>query len=304
MEVVCHYVNKMSEPMTLFSQILQYAISGMTGGSIYAVLGICWSVVYLITKVLNFTTGEFVMLGGMLTWGFHSAGLALLPACLLAVAVTIVISMVMERVAIRPVRQPSEMVYMMLTIALASILKGGILLQFGSETRKIDPLFGNTPIQLMGATLTPQVIVVIVFLILVTTGLSWFFNYTLFGKALKASAVNPTGAKLMGIDISRFRLFCFGLAAGLGALTGIVTAPITFTGYEIGLFNGLKGLVAAIVGGWTILGTVTAAIALGLLEGFCAGFISAGLKDVFSLLVMVVFLVLSTYRWNFGRKSS
>jgi branched-chain amino acid transport system permease protein len=87
--------------MTLFSQILQYAISGLTGGSIYAVLGICWSVVYLITKVLNFTTGEFVMLGGMLTWGFHGAGLGLLPASLLAVVTTIALALVMERTAIR-----------------------------------------------------------------------------------------------------------------------------------------------------------------------------------------------------------
>ena len=131
--------------MTLFSQILQYAISGMTGGSIYAVLGICWSVVYLITKVLNFTTGEFVMLGGMLTWGFYGAGLGLLPASLLAVAATIAIAVVMERTTIRSVRQPSEMVYMMLTIALASILKGIILLQWGSETRKIEPMFGSDP---------------------------------------------------------------------------------------------------------------------------------------------------------------
>jgi branched-chain amino acid transport system permease protein len=290
--------------MTLFSQILQYAISGLTGGSIYAVLGICWSVVYLITRVLNFTTGEFVMLGGMLTWGFHGAGLGLFQASLLAVFATIVIAVVMERTAIRPVRKPSEMVYMMLTIALASILKGVILLLWGSETRKIDPMFGGTPIQVLGATLTPQVIVVLAFLVLVTAGLSWFFNCTLFGKALRASAINPTGARLMGIDISRFRLFCFGLAGGLGALTGIVTAPITFTGYEIGMLNGLKGLVAAIVGGWTIVGTAVAALALGLLEGFCAGFISAGLKDVFSLTVMIVFLVLSTYRLTFFRRKA
>jgi branched-chain amino acid transport system permease protein len=196
------------------------------------------------------------------------------------------------------------MVYMMLTIALASILKGIILLKWGSETRKIDPLFGNTPLQFLGATLTPQVLVIVIFLIAVTAGLSWFLNCTLFGKALRASAVNPTGARLMGVDISRFRLFCFGLAGGLGAATGIVTAPVTFTGYEIGLLNGLKGLVAAIVGGWTIMGTVVAALALGLLEGFCAGFISASLKDVFSLLVMVIFLVLSTYRLGFRRKRS
>jgi len=282
--------------MTLFSQILQYTISGITSGSIYAVIGICWSVVYLITKVLNFTTGEFLMLGGMLTWGFHGAGLGLFPASLIAVAATICIAIVMERTAIRPVRYPSEMTYMMLTIALASIIKGGILLKWGSETRKIDPIFGTDVLHVFGATITPQVICVIAFLVIVTVGLSWFFNYTLFGKALRASAVNNTGAKLVGIDISIFRLFCFGLAGGLGAITGIITAPITFTGYEIGLLNGLKGLVVAILGGWGIIGTVIAGLGLGLLEGFCAGFISAGLKDVFALLVMIIFLIISTYR--------
>lgn len=289
--------------MDLLSQVVQYAISGMTAGSIYAVIGICWSVVYLITKVLNFTTGEFVMLGGMLTWGIHGAGLGILPAALIAVATTIGIAIVMERTAIRPVRYPSEMTYLMLTIALASILKGGVLLKWGSETRKIDPFFGTEVLHVFGAAITPQVICVIAFLVVVTVGLSWFFKYTLFGKALRASAVNPTGAKLVGINISTFRLFSFGLAGGLGAATGIITAPITFAGYEIGLLNGLKGLVVAIVGGWNIIGTVLAGLGLGLLEAFCAGFISPGLKDVFALLIMIIFLVLSTYASALRRKA-
>lgn len=289
--------------MSLFSQIIQYAISGITSGSIYGVIGICWSVVYLITRVLNFTTGEFVMLGGMLTWGIHATGMGLFASSVLAVVATIIIAMVMERSTIRFVRFPSEMTYMMLTIALASIIKGVVLLKWGSETRKIEPIFGTDVLHVLGATITPQVICVVALLALVTAGLSWFFNYTLFGKALRASALNPTGAKLVGIDIGRFRLFCFGLAGGLGALTGIVTAPITFTGYEVGLLNGLKGLVVAIVGGWGITGTVLAALGLGLLEGFCAGFISPGLKDVFSLLVMIVFLVVSTYGLSLRRKA-
>jgi len=288
--------------MTLLSQFIQYTISGITAGSIYAIIGICWSVVYLITKILNFTTGEFVMLGGMLTWGFHSAGLGIFPASLIAVATTICLAIVIERTAIRTVRYPSEMVYMMLTIALASIMKGVILLKWGSETRKIDPILGNEVIHIFGAAITPQVFCVLSFLVIVTAGLTWFLNYTLFGKALRASAINPTGAKLVGIDINKFRPFCFGLAGGLGAVTGIITTPITFTGYEIGLLTGLKGLVAAIVGGWGIIGTAIAALALGLLEGFCAGFISAGLKDVFALLVMTIFLILSTFRIPSGFK--
>jgi branched-chain amino acid transport system permease protein len=297
------YISREVERMTLFSQILQYAISGITSGSIYAVIGICWSVVYLITKVLNFTTGEFVMLGGMLTWGLHAWGLGLFPASILAVGATICIAVVMERTTIRPVRYPSARTYMMLTIALASVIKGGVLIKWGSETRKIDPIFGTDVLHVFGATVTPQVLCVIAFLVVVTVGLSWFFSHTLFGKALRASAFNNTGAKLVGIDISKFRLFCFGLAGGLGAITGIITAPITFTGYEIGLLTGLKGLVVAIVGEWSIPGTVMAGIALGLLEGFCAGFISPGLKDVFSLLVMIVFLVVNTYRTSFRRRT-
>jgi len=286
--------------VSLFSQIVQYAISGITGGSIYAIIGICWSVVYLITRVLNFTTGEFVMLGGMLTWGFHSSGMGIFSSFLIAVIVTICIGIFLERTTIRPVRFPSEMTYMMITIAAASVIKGIILLVWGSETRTIEPFFRNKIISVFGATLTSQALCILTLVTIITIGLSLFLNHTLFGKALRASAINETGARLMGIDINRFRLFCFGLAGGLGAITGIVITPITFTGYNIGMLTGLKGLVAAIVGGWTIPGTVTAALILGLLEGFAAGFISAGLKDVVALLVMIIYLI-SVERWTIHR---
>jgi branched-chain amino acid transport system permease protein len=280
--------------MDLLSQTVQYAISGVTAGSIYAVIGICWSVVYLITKVLNFTTGEFVMLGGMLTWAFSNSGFGLLPSVFFAIACTTAISMLLERLVIRPMRVPTEMTYMMITIASASVLKGLVLLQWGSESRRIDPFFGSDVIHFLGAGVTPQVLCVVALMALITVGLHLFFNHTLTGTALRASAINLTGARLVGIDVSRFRLFCFGLAGGLGAVTGIVTAPITFTGYEIGMLTGLKGLVAAIAGGWSMTGTVAAALILGLLEGFGAGFISSGLKDVFALLVMILFLILRT----------
>lgn len=287
--------------MEQFSQFIQYAISGVTAGSIYAVIGISWSVVYLVTKVLNFTTGEFVMLGGMLTWGFHGMGVSLLPAALLSIVGTIFISVFMERVTIRPVRFPSEMTYMMLTIALGSIIRGIVLIRAGSEPRSIEPIFKTNVIRFFGATITPQVICVIVFLIIVALALTLFFNRTLFGKALRASAFNATGAKLVGIDISKFRTFCFALAGALGAITGILTTPMIFTGYDTGLLNGLKGLVVAIIGGWSILGTVIAAIALGLLESFMMGFISPGLGDVLALLVVIVYLIVGTYRIPYRR---
>jgi len=282
----------------MFSEFLQYAISGLTGGSIYAVIGICWSVVYLVTKILNFTTGEFVMLGGMLTWGLSALGFALFPASVLAVTGTILIAVVLERTVIRGVRYPSEMTYLMLTIALASIIKGVVLLIWGAEPRKIESFFSSEVLYIGSAAITPQLIAIIVYMVVVTFGLTWFFTRTLFGKALRAAAINSTGAKLVGIDIAKFRSFCFGLAGALGAATGILIGPITFTGYDVGLRNGLKGFVVAIAGGWSIAGTVTAGLALGLLEGFSAGFISSGFKDALALSVMIVFLVLRTYRYR------
>jgi branched-chain amino acid transport system permease protein len=284
--------------MTLASQIIQYAISGTTSGSIYAIVGICWSTVFLISGVLNFTTGEFVMLGGMLAWIFLSAGLDLGFAALLGVAGTVLIAVALERLVIRPVRYPTEATYMLITIASASVIKGLILITCGSETRRLDPFIPIEPIRIFGAILTPQVIIVFGVLVIVTTVLLLFFNHTLFGKALRASSINQTGARLVGIEISTFRLFCFGLAGALGAISGIVIAPIAFTGYSIGLMAGLKGLVAAIVGGWGIIGTVSAGLALGLLEGFGAGFISTGWKDALGLFIMILFLISKTMSFS------
>jgi branched-chain amino acid transport system permease protein len=290
--------------MTLFSQIIQYAISGITSGSIYAIVGICWSTVFLISGVLNFATGEFVMLGGMLTWVFLGSGIGLASAAALAVVCTVLISILLERLVIRPVRYPTEMTYMLITIASASVIKGVILITCGSETRTVRPFVEAEPLHIFGATLIPQVIVVTGVLAAVTLGLYWFLNFTLLGKALRASSINQVAASLIGVEISKFRLFCFGLAGGLGALAGVVITPIAFTGYNIGLMTALKGLVVAIVGGWSISGTVLAGLALGLVEGFVAGFISTGWKDALALSIMVLFLISQTLDFsNLRRKS-
>ncbi len=280
--------------MTLLSQTIQYALSGLTIGSIYAIVGICWSTVFLISGVLNFTTGEFAMLGGMLTWAYANAGMSLGLATGLAIVTSILVAALLERAVINPVRYPSETTYMLITIAAASVIKGIILLTYGTDARRIRPFLEIEPINIFGATLVPQVLVVLGVLVAVTLVLWLFFNHTLFGKALRASSINQIGASLIGIEISRFRLFCFALAGALGAISGIAFAPISFTGYNLGFMVGVKGLVVAIVGGWTIAGTVAAGLALGLVEGFAAGYISTGWKDAIALFIMILFLVLQT----------
>lgn len=288
--------------MTYFSQIVQYIISGITSGSIYAMVGVCWSIVFLVTGILNFTTGEFVMLGGMISWLLVETGVGLAESIVISVAAVVVLGALMERLVIKPVRYPSETTFMVITIASASIIKGMILITCGSETRVIPPLVPEAQFPVFGAIITSQILLVIGVLIVMTICLSLFFNHTLFGKALRATAINPRGASLIGIRISVLSVFCFALAGGLGAVAGVVIAPITFTGYNIGLMTGLKGLVAAIVGGWTMTGTVAAGVGLGLIEGLFGGFVSPGWKDAIALLVMIAFLIFQTFSPSHGIK--
>ena len=183
---------------------------------------------------------------------------------------------------------------MVITIACASIIKGVILITCGSETRPLESFVPSMQFSVLGAVVTSQTLLVVAVLAVIATALSLFFNHTILGKALRATAINPKGASLVGIRVRTLVIFCFGLAGGLGALAGIVIAPITFTGYNIGLMTGLKGLVAAIVGGWTMTGTVMAGLGLGLLEGLFGGFVSAGWKDAIALFVMILFLLYQT----------
>lgn len=286
--------------MPIISEIIQYAISGITSGSIYAIVGVCWSIVFLVTRILNFTTGEFVMLGSMLTWVFLGLGpgIGLAPAIILAIASTIIIGIIVERLAIHPVRYPSEITYMVITFAAASVIRGLVLLTLGTNPHAIKPFISSEPIHFLGASVTSQVLFVIGILIIITAGLSLFLGRTILGKALKATAINPDGARFVGIKIDTLNVFCFGLAGGLGAIGGIVIAPITFTGYGMGAMIGLKGLVASIAGGWGVIGTVVAGLGLGLAEGFFAGFVSSGWKDALTLIIMIVFLVARTISFS------
>jgi branched-chain amino acid transport system permease protein len=230
------------------------------------------------------------------------AGIGLVPAIIAAIIFTILIGILLEWLVIRPVRYPSETTFMVITIAAASILKGLTLIACGSGNSCHSGSGSREAVFRPGAVITSQTLLVLGVLGVVAVLLSLFFNKTLLGKALRATAINPNGASLVGIRIRYLIVFCFALAGGLGAVAGIVIAPITFTGYNIGLMAGMKGLVAAIMGGWTMTGTLLAGLGLGLLEGLFGGFVSPGWKDAIALLVMILFLLYRTVSSSQGSK--
>jgi branched-chain amino acid transport system permease protein len=165
------------------------------------------------------------------------------------------------------------------TIGATIIHRGVAPLVWDNNIQVNPPQSGDHPKALFGATIAIIVL------------LSWFFGRTRLGKAMLATSHNRLAAQLVGIDIATVLFASFGLAAALGAVAGILIAPITFTSYDAGVMLGLKGFAAAILGGLgSFPGAIAGGLALGLLESFGAGFVSSAYKDVIAFAIMLAVL--------------
>ncbi|MCK5586593.1 branched-chain amino acid ABC transporter permease, partial [Candidatus Bipolaricaulota bacterium] len=217
------------------STILQSLISGLTLGCIYAALGLGLFVVYGVTRVLNLAQGEFVMLGGMLTVSFCAMGVPLAGAIVLAVFVTTLSGAALYLFVIRPARNASGSTLAFLTVGFAFAIEGITLLVWGWEYRSLTNFLGSSSIHLWGATIFGQAPWVVGMTVLMVGGLYFFFGHTMVGKALRACADEPLGARSVGISVERMALLSFMLAAGLGAVAGATITPLTMTAYNIGV---------------------------------------------------------------------
>lgn len=280
------------EEITLTSQLLQYLITGLTVGSIYAMVAIGFSIIYNVTEVINFAQGEFVMLGGLVMVSFHTAaGLPFIIAFPATVALVTLVGILLDRLAIRPIKQPSVFTLIIATIAAAILIKGAAMLIWGKDPFDLPAFSGRNPIQFFGAVIQPQYFWVIGFMILVVILLTIFFDRTIIGKAMSACADNPDAASLVGINVKRMVLLSFALSAAIGAIAGITVTPITFMEYDRGVSLALKAFGAAILGGLgSFPGAIIGGLILGIIESFGAGLISSGYKDAFALIVLLAVL--------------
>ena len=274
--------------MSLESQVLQYVLSGLVVGGIYALIGLGFVIVYSVTRVINFAQGEFVMLGALLMVTFGGQGLPLPLAFLLVLLAASGIGALLERVAIHPVRNASVLTLIIITIGASIALRGAALLVWGTDPFALPPFSPGPPLQFGKAIVVRQGLWVLAVALAIFVGLWAFFTRTYLGKALQACAINPRAARLMGIRVDRMSLLAFALAGGLGAAAGIVIAPITYATYDMGLMLGLKGFVAAVLGGLVSPpGAILGGFLLGILESLAAGLVSSGYKDAVAFVILI-----------------
>ncbi|MCW5611600.1 MAG: branched-chain amino acid ABC transporter permease [Rubrivivax sp.] len=276
------------------SDWLQFVAGGLTAGAIYALVALGFSIVYNASHAINFAQGEFVMVGGMAAVALVAAGLPLLLAVPLAVLAAGVVGVLVEKLALEPAQRSGRadvVTLIIITIGVALFLRGLAQVVWGKGIHALPAFSGSEPLALLGATIVPQSLWVLAGAALAVLGLGWFFGRTLTGKAMRATAHNPLAARLMGIDTRAVMRLSFALAAMLGALGGVLTAPITFTTYDVGVMLGLKGFAAAMLGGLgSFAGAVAGGLLLGLVESLGAGFVSSAYKDAIAFVVILVVL--------------
>jgi branched-chain amino acid transport system permease protein len=270
----------------------QYLLSGLTTGAIYALVALGFAIIYNASHVINFAQGEFVMIGGMAAVAFFEAGLPLPVAVVLSIGAATLVGLALEKLAVEPARGASVVTLIIITIGASILLRGLAAIVWDKKIHALPAFSGEAPIALGGATLLPQTLWVLGATIVTVAALWWFFNRTLTGSAILAVSHNRLAAQLMGISVRRVLLVSFGLSAALGALAGILIAPIAFTAWDVGVMLGLKGFAAAMLGGiGSGPGAIAGGLALGLIEALGAGYLSSAYKDVFAFVILLAALV-------------
>lgn len=286
------------------SELLQFLLSGVTVGAVYALVALGFTIIYNASDVVNFAQGEFVMLGGMITVMAYTAGAPLPLAALLAVVVTAALGVAMNKLAIEPARGAPVVSLVIITIGVSIFIRGASQLVFGKQIHTFPAFSGDDPLHILGATILPQSLWVIAGSVAVFIGLWLFFTRTLLGRAVLATSNNRLAAQLVGINTPFVMTLSFAMSAGIGALAAVLVTPITMTSYDVGLAFALKGFAAAMLGGMgNPKGALVGGFVLGVLEGLTAGYISSQYKDAAAFIVILAVLFFLP-QGLFGRKST
>ncbi|MDQ6959665.1 MAG: branched-chain amino acid ABC transporter permease, partial [Mariprofundaceae bacterium] len=217
------------------SEFLQFLLSGITVGAIYALVGLGFSIIYNASHVINFAQGEFVMIGGMATVFAAAAGIPIPIAMLGAVLLAVLLGIGLQKLAIERARQASVVTIIIITIGASIFLRGLAGIVWDRDFHSLPAFGSEQPIHIAGAIMVPQSIWILGITVLIALALLVFFNHTLMGKAMIATAHNPLAAKLVGININNILVLSFALAAALGAVAGILITPMAPTHYQVGV---------------------------------------------------------------------
>ena len=269
----------------------QLAIAGISVGSIYALVALAIVIPFKASGVLNFGQGEVVTVGAYAALILTQLGLPY-PLMLAAVLLLGLLGgALIERALIRPIVNAPEFTVVIATFAIGLLMKGLISLHFGDSPAAIDGPFGTEPLVALGLRFNPTSLWILACTAGVTLVVVAFFRYAKLGKAMRAVAINAEAAKLMGIKVTTVYRWSWAISTAIGALAGLLVAPLIGINPEIGQLI-LRGLLGAVIGGFTsIVGAIVGGVAVGLIETFAGVLVGSTFKNLVPFLLLMLLLV-------------
>ena len=274
-------------------RFLSFLISGLSLGSIYAIIALGYTMVYGIAKMLNFAHGDVIMVGSYICFfAMMRYNLPPLVGVVLAVIVCTILGMVIERTAYKPLRQAPSLAVLITAIGVSYFLQNGALLLWTSSPKVFPSIIGNGKIQLGELTISHVTLLTVAVCLVIMAVLTWFTGKTKMGKAMRACSEDKGAAQLMGIDVNGTISMTFAIGSGLAAIAGVLLCSAYPTLVPTtGSMPGIKAFTAAVFGGiGSIPGAFLGGLLLGVIETFAKAYISTQLSDavVFSVLIIVL----------------
>jgi branched-chain amino acid transport system permease protein len=292
--------------------LAQQIINGLVLGAMYALVALGYTMVYGVLNLINFAHGDVLMIGAMVGWSLLQliqylspempGFLALTLAIAGAIPVCIIVSVLIERVAYRRLRDAPRLAPLITAIGISILLQTLAMMIWGRNPLPFPQVLPPEPLHVMGALITPTQILLLLLATVSMIGLSLLVERTRMGRAMRAVAENPRVAALMGVNANRVIVFTFAIGAALAAIAGVMWgANYASAQFAMGFIPGLKAFSAAVLGGiGNIYGAMLGGILLGLIESLGAGYIGdltggvlgSHYQDIFAFIVLILVLTL------------
>jgi branched-chain amino acid transport system permease protein len=274
------------------ANFFQLFASGITIGAVYGLVGLGFVTIYRCSGIVNFAQGEFVMLGGLLTAYFLKVNsLPYALAAIVAVLAVGVIGILTYQLIIVPLGQAIIISLVMATLGVSLLLQNTALISWGAYPLYLPSFSGDVPLRFGQVAIMSQSLWIVLMAAVVLVALYLLGQHTLFGKSMTATATDRLAANLVGISTGKMVRWSFAISAVVGAVAGVFVGPIVPMNFAVGAMFGLKGFVAAALGGWgKSTGAVLGGLILGVVEATAAGLLPSGYKDAIAFIVLILIL--------------
>lgn len=274
--------------------IFQLLVSGISLGAIYALIALAMTVAFRATTIVNFGHGDMVMAGAFVVYVLvFFLGLPYWAAALLGVGVLFLFGAAMWRGLMKPLGNAAHLTFAMMTVAMSYLLRGIARAIWGRDVLPMPSVFSQDPVEIVDLFITPQEMAITGIILALLAIFFLIFQKSQMGKLIQAVFQTERGAALVGINVSGFHNTMWGVGAAMGAIGGILIAPVTLLHPDMGAHLLMRGFAAMTLGGFgSLTGAVVGGILMAMIEQIAGAYVSTAIIDISAYSVIIVVLII------------